>query len=214
MANSINTEILVPEAVSEGTQINWARNIQLLNRGLAAVRQAEEMTGQEIQTVIHIAQPENALWWYKEAFQNGIADFEWIGLSYYPKWSSVKMADLPQALDSLKKTYQKRIMIVETAYPHGLQNADSANNILGEDALLAGFPASPAGQLNYMTQLTKKVLEGGGEGVIYWEPAWISTRCRTRWGQDSHWDNATFFDASNGNKALPAFAFFDQKRYR
>ncbi len=31
----------------------------------------------------------------------------------------------------------------------------------------------------------------------YWEPAWISTDCSTRWGQGSHWENATFFDFQN-----------------
>jgi len=43
---------------------------------------------------------------------------------------------------------------------------------------------------------------------VYWEPAWISTRCRTRWGQGSGWENATFFDFHHHNEVLPAIDFF------
>ena len=214
VGNEINSEIMVKEPVQDGQKINWTRNVLLLNKGLEAVKKAEEITGGEIQRFLHIAQPENALWWFKEAFNNNIGDFEWIGLSYYPKWSSIALSELPMALDSLKRTYQKKILIVETAYPYGTQNADSANNILGNDALITGYDASPQGQRDFMIALTNKVIEGGGEGVIYWEPAWISTGCRTRWGKGSHWDNATFFDAQDNNEVLPAFDFFDQNLYR
>jgi arabinogalactan endo-1,4-beta-galactosidase len=31
-------------------------------------------------------------------------------------------------------------------------------------------------------------------GVVYWEPAWLSTRCKTRWGSGSNWENAALFD--------------------
>ena len=105
-------------------------------------------------------------------------------------------------------------MVVETAYPHTMANADAAGNILGEDSLTEGFPATPDGQLDYLITLTKTVVEAGGNGVIYWEPAWISSGASTPWGNGSHWDNATFFDAANRNEALPAFDYFNQKLYR
>ena len=85
-------------------------------------------------------------------------------------------------------------MIVETAYPFTKENADAANNILGEDAIIEGFPATQEGQYNYLKALYNVVDEAGGEGIIYWEPAWVSTDCNTQWGQGSHWDNATLFD--------------------
>ena len=104
-------------------------------------------------------------------------------------------------------------MIVETAYPYSLIASDDANNILMQDALIDDYPATKEGQLSYMIDLTKNTIEGGGEGVIYWEPAWISTNCTTRWGTGSHWENATFFDAENGNEVLPVFNFFDVTNY-
>nr|NQU94263.1 glycosyl hydrolase 53 family protein [Bacteroidota bacterium] len=212
IGNETNIEILQPKDSMVVDTINWQRNIFLLNRGLEAVDDFNGETGSQVQKMIHIAQPENALWWFGEATKNGLADFEWIGLSYYPKWSEYKFEGIPKALDSLRTKFGKRVMIVETAYPHTMQNTDPAGNILGEEALIPGYPATPEGQFKYLTDLTLLTIKGGGQGVIYWEPAWISTKCSTPWGQGSHWDNATFFDAANGNEALPAFGFFNQNQ--
>lgn len=212
VGNETNSEILLDVPNEEhGKPINWERNAHLLNRGLQAVRDVSAKTNTPIQSMLHIAQPENALWWFKQAQENGITNFDWMGLSYYPKWSEYGLNKLEVALDSLKKTYKKRIMIVETAYPYGFDNVDSASNILGEDALVPDYPATPAGQFEYMKKLTEVTLKGGGDGVIYWEPAWVSSKCSTLWGQGSHWENATFFDAKNGNEALEVFEFFKYK---
>lgn len=34
-------------------------------------------------------------------------------------------------------------------------------------------------------------------GVIYWEPAWVSSSCSTQWGLGSHQEHAAFFDFDN-----------------
>lgn len=210
VGNETNSEILMTLPYNENSKpINWVRNAYLFNRGLAAVRDVSKNVGMPIQSMLHIAQPENALWWFKKAQENEVVDYDWIGLSYYPKWSEYSLDKLEIALDSLKKTYNKRIMIVETAYPYGFSNVDSASNILGKDALVSGYLATPQGQLDYMNKLVEVMVKGGGEGVIYWEPAWVTNSCSTLWGQGSHWENATFFDSDNNNEALPAFEFFN-----
>ncbi|NJM25331.1 MAG: arabinogalactan endo-1,4-beta-galactosidase [Bacteroidia bacterium] len=216
VGNETNSEILVQHHVDELTEpINWQRNVHLFNRGLDAVNDFNAKHAVAIQAMVHIAQPENAFAWFDSAFQHHIHDFEWIGLSYYPLWSQYKIDEAAGAIDSLKRLFNKRIMIVETAYPYSLENYDSANNLLGDSAaVLDGYPPTPAGQLKYMQDLTAQVLAGGAEGVIYWEPAWISTECRTRWGQGSHWENAAFFDAGNNNNALPVFQFFRSAQHR
>lgn len=58
-------------------------------------------------------------------------------------------------------------MIIETAYPYGFINVDSANNILNEDALIPEYPSTPEGQRNYMIDLVKATIRVGSEGVIY-----------------------------------------------
>ena len=212
VGNEINSEILQPEGKAK-PNIDWKRNAFLLNRGISAVREASRLTGKKVEVMLHIAQPENAIKWFTEASANGIEPYDWIGISYYPLWSTVKIKDLPYFINNLVTTYKKQLMVVETAYPHTLANADPANNILDDKALVAGYPASPTGQKQYMIDLVKLILQGSGAGVVYWEPAWISSSAKTPWGQGSHWDNATFFDAANKNEALPVFDFFNQTNY-
>ena len=214
-------EDLLPNIVQVGNEINpmilqdgdlvwpidWERNSYLINKGIEAVRNISEDKNETIEVMLHIAQPENGLWWFEQATQNGVTDFDWIGLSYYPIWSDYSLDEVQTPLTTLKNTYNKKLMIVETAYPFTIDNADSANNILGNDALVNGYPASQQGQLNYLNQLKTVVKNAGGEGIVYWEPAWVSTDCFTLWAQGSHWDNATLFD--HDNKANLGMKFYN-----
>lgn len=212
---------LLPEMVQIGNEINpmilqedelkwpidWERNSYLINKGIKAVRDISKELSTDIEVMLHIAQPENGLWWFEQATQNGVTDFDWIGLSYYPLWSDYTLDDVSTAFSTLINTYKKHLMVVETAYPFTLENADNANNILGSDALISGYPATQQGQLDYINKLYQVIEASGGEGLIYWEPSWVSTTCSTLWAQGSHWDNATLFD--HENKATMGMQFYN-----
>ncbi len=222
--NNLANSGLLPDIVQIGNEINpmilqhdelkwpidWVRNSSLINKGIKAVRDISSKTSVNVEVMLHIAQPENGLWWFKEAYSVGISDYDWIGLSYYPIWSEYTLSNISSPLKTLIDNYNKRLMIVETAYPFTLKNADNANNILNEDSLISGYPASQQGQLNYLNELKKKIEEAGGEGLIYWEPAWVSTNCKTLWGQGSHWDNATLFD--HNNKSNLGMQFYNSSK--
>ncbi|WP_111682287.1 glycoside hydrolase family 53 protein [Winogradskyella tangerina] len=202
---------LLPDMVQVGNEINpmilqqgdlvwpidWERNSALLNKGIQAVRDISNAKNKTIEIMLHIAQPENGLWWFEQAADNGVTDFDWIGLSYYPQWSDYNLSEVQTPLATLINTYNKKLMIVETAYPYTLNDVDNAGNILGTNAMIDGYPATEQGQLNYLNDLTQAIKNAGGEGLVYWEPAWVSTDCFTLWGQGSHWDNATLFDQEN-----------------
>lgn len=219
--NELSRSNLLPDMVQVGNEINpmilqdgdlqwpidWVRNSSLINKGINAVRDISRVKNKSIEVMLHIAQPENGLWWFEQATQNGVTDFDWIGLSYYPIWSDYNLTNVGSAFSTLISTYNKRLMVVETAYPFTLSNADSANNILGTDALIDGYPATQEGQLNYLNQLQSIIENAGGEGLVYWEPAWVSTGCSTLWAQGSHWDNATLFD--HNNKATLGMQFYN-----
>jgi arabinogalactan endo-1,4-beta-galactosidase len=206
----LNREGLAPELVQVGNEtngeivsslakakepINWDRNALLFNAGIKAVRDVSRETGTKPRLMLHIAQPENAEPWFAAATKAGVTDYDIIGLSYYSKWSKRSMAQLGQTINRLRNTYAADVLVVETAYPFTTQNADSSPNLLGEDSLIAGYPATPAGQEKYLVDLTQLVLNNGGTGVFYWEPAWVSTKtCGTRWGKGSNWENAAVFD--------------------
>jgi arabinogalactan endo-1,4-beta-galactosidase len=212
---------LLPEIVQVGNEINpmilqqgelkwpidWARNSSLINKGIKAVRDISVDKNQKVEVMLHIAQPENGLWWFELATANGVTDFDWIGLSYYPIWSDYNLGNVGVPIKKLVDTYKKQLMIVETAYPFTLNNNDSANNILDSNALVSGYPATQQGQLGYLNKLQEIVETSGGNGLIYWEPAWVSTGCSTLWGTGSHWDNATLFD--NDNKATLGMKFYN-----
>ena len=209
--NDLANSNLLPEIVQVGNEINamilqtgelkwpidWTRNSLLINKGIKAVRDISSSKNKKIEIMLHIAQPENGLWWFEQASAAGVTDYDWIGLSYYPMWSEYDLNSIDTPIKTLIETYNKRLMIVETGYPFTLNNADSANNIFNENALITGYPASEQGQLNYLNDLKTKIFQSGGEGIVYWEPAWVSTSCSTLWATGSHWDNATLFNHNN-----------------
>jgi hypothetical protein len=153
-----------------------------------------------------VAQPENTGWWFREAEAAGITDFDVIGISFYPQWSTFSIADMGTHVSYLRGRFGKRVMVMETAYGWTREAVDeTADNILNQG--LRGYPFSPEGQRRFMTDLTQSLISNGASGVVYWEPAWVSTECSTRWGQGSHWENATFFDFQNDNEVLEGIDF-------
>lgn len=192
VGNEINHMILQEEAGSFTR--DWQRNSTLINSGIKAVRDYSVDFGTPIEIMLHVAQPENALTWFREAKNNGVTDFDWIGISYYPKWSTYELENLEKALSILIREHQKELMVVETAYPFTMENIDDANNLMDQSALTANYPATPEGQLGYLNHLKTIIKDAGGKGLVYWEPAWVSTPCQTRWGTGSHWDNATLYN--------------------
>jgi arabinogalactan endo-1,4-beta-galactosidase len=204
VGNEINTGLLVDEETVEDAPIDWPRNAVLLQAGIEAVREVARETGHPMDVMLHVAQPENVPGWFGAALAHGVSDFDVIGISYYPKWSSVPLTDVSDRLARIREQFERRIAIVETAYPWTLEGRDSAGNILGSDSLAPGYPATKEGQARFLRELRESVRRAGGEGVIYWEPAWVSSTCETRWGKGSHWENATLFDFEH--RLLPGAA--------
>ena len=192
--NEINTNLLVDVETAEDAPIDWSRNARLLNAALDAARGVTDLDGNAARLMLHVAQPENLERWFDDATAAGVTDYDLIGLSYYPKWSTTSYDELGPALDRLRRRFDKDIVIVETAYPFTLDANDEASNLLGEDSLVDGYPATVDGQARYLVDLADIVRAAGGLGVVYWEPAWVSSTCSTRWGNGSHWENAALFD--------------------
>lgn len=199
VGNEINSEMLRAED-APGYPINWQRNAALLNRAILAVRDVGAVASHAPRVMLHIARPEEVEGWLLAAERAGVADYDIIGLSYYVGWSNHTIQTVAGIVNGLQYRFGKEVIVAETAYPWTLESVrESAGNILGRDFLADGYPATPAGQRQFMTDLTQAVISSGGLGVIYWEPAWVSTGCFTLWGQGSHWENATFFDFRQDN---------------
>jgi len=189
----------------------WANFGVILNGGIKAVRDASAQSQVKPRIALHVADPKNLEWWFgKATTEGGVTDFDIIGFSYYYNWhTEVSFQALPVIITRLRNTFKKEVMILETAYPWTTSNADNYNNILGGSQPLQGFPFTREGQRDYMISLTQNVISAGGTGVIYWEPAWITSRMKDSWGTGSSWDNATFFDFE-GN-TLPVVEYLKYK---
>ncbi|TXF86691.1 arabinogalactan endo-1,4-beta-galactosidase [Neolewinella aurantiaca] len=199
IGNETNKGILQSaEDDAAGWALDWPRNAALFNRAIAAVRDVEVETGKNIGIAIHIAGPTNAGWLLEGFEEHGVTDFDVIGLSYYWAWHQpTTIGDAGDIVERLKADYPgKEVMIFETGYIWTTESNDTANNIIS--SVQPGYaPASPNNQKRWLVDLTQEMIRRGAAGVIYWEPAWVSSPCRTQWGQGSHQEHAAFFDFTN-----------------
>ena len=195
VGNETNQGMLWPVGKTNGS--NFTAFCDLLKSGIKAVRDFSVSSTIKPQIILHVAQLQNADYWATQVVAGGVTDFDVLGLSHYSKWSTVNsMGAITSTISSLKAKFGKKIMIVETAYPFTTQNADSYANIIGGDAMVSGYPITPEGQYQYLANLTQAVIAGGGTGVMYWEPAWITSNLHDQWGTGSSWENNAFFDFS------------------
>ncbi len=199
IGNETNRGILLsPQDNASGGAIDWDRNAALFQAGISAVREAARSTGKEIRVALHIAGPQNANNLMVGFWTHGVQDFDIIGISYYWAWHKpTTIAETGSIISQLRSTYPgKDVMILETGYIWTTESNDQANNVINE--LHPDYsPASPANQRKWLADLSREVEKQGGIGVLCWEPAWVSTSCRTPWGQGSHQENAAFFDFDN-----------------
>jgi len=189
------------------TPEQWDRFAALLRAAIAGVREATP-PGDTVRVVLHVdrgGDADGTVRFFDQLVARGV-DFDWIGLSYYPWWHGT-LGDLRRTLGVLAPRYGKPILVVETAYPWTLRWFDDVHNIVGTpEQLLSGYPAGPDGQLRFLRDVIRTVLDapgGLGRGVVYWEPAWISVP-----DEGSPWENMTLFD-ERGN-LLPAVGAFER----
>jgi arabinogalactan endo-1,4-beta-galactosidase len=212
----LNAAGLMPEYVQVGNEINpgfllpagnrWnskADFIYLLNSAISAVRAASSLSGTDTKIIIHISKPENVAYWFDGMTSSGLTDYDIIGISYYYMWSTVALDDLSTYINNIRTQFGKDVMIMETCYPWTTDWADSYGNIIDATALVPGYPATTTGQYNYLVKLVQEVADGGGIGIFYWEPAWISSNMKDLWGKGSSWECNTLFDfIGNVNKGM------------
>ncbi len=206
----LNSKNLTPEMVQIGNENNngilhplgkpvsnsYKNFADLVNSGIRAVRDFSKTSAIKPQVIIHVAQLHDVGWWTKNVTTAGLTDFDILGISHYAKWSKIAtMSEIGSIIKNMKTTYGKKVMIVETAFPWTSQNADSYNNLFsGTDVSATGYGVSKEEHFRYMKDLTQTVISAGGVGVQYWEPAWISSPMKDRWGKGSSWENNAYFD--------------------
>lgn len=191
----------------------WQNMGSVINSAIAAVEDVRENSTTKTKIILHVADPKNVMWWFDgimAANQGNVKNFDIIGFSYYPLWHrTIGLDQISNSVSTFKAKYNRDVMILETAYPWTTEAKDSYNNHFGSETPLTGFPFSQTGQYDFMVELTQEVMDGGGNGVIYWEPAWISSQMKDLWGTGSSWENNTFFDFEGNAHHGISFMTFD-----
>jgi arabinogalactan endo-1,4-beta-galactosidase len=218
--NHFKSKDLVPEMVQVGNETNsgmlwpvgkvekdnWQNFAALLNSGIRAARDFSLSSPVKPKIILHVAQLQNAEYWMKNLISNGVTDFDILGLSHYAKWSAIAtMEEVESKIRTFKTSFGKEVMIVETAYPWTGANADGYTNIISARDKAMGYDITPQEQFRYMKDLAQAIIRAGGTGIMYWEPAWITSKLNDGWGIGSSWENNAFFDF-NGN-TLPVIEY-------
>ncbi len=179
---------------------SWARHAQLFNAGIAAVRDVGATASVNPKIVIHFSNKlSGQVWNYNNIISNGVTDFDVIGISYYYAWHGGSINELESTIGTLVSTFSEyEVMVVETGYLWTTENFDAMGNIINEPDPQY-LPVIQEKQLEYMVDYTRAVMRAGGTGVVFWEPAWVTTPCRTPWGIGSSHEHVAFFDPLNTN---------------
>lgn len=198
IGNEINSGLLHPYGHISN---NFQNFIELMTMGIKAVRD----NSNETKIILHFAGIEGSDWFFNQV---NTLDYDIIGLSYYPIWHGKSLNNLKTKMQYLIETYNKKIVIAETAYPFTLEWNDWTDNIVGldEQLILPEYPATPEGQKKFIEQikiLTKEI--ENGIGFCYWGAELIAWKGNQSTNA-SPWENQALFDFNN--KALPVLREF------
>ena len=208
IGNKINNGFC--EEADNTSGFNWSRSGPLLNEASRAARNAGYHLQKDLKIVYHIDEPEFVNDWFEAALQNEVTNFDIIGFSYFPQWSSKNIAETGTIIRQLKYKFRRDVMVLETGYPWTNNWADNQTNILGSASNQHDFfSISQQGQKQFLESLTQTVIASGGVGLLYWEPTWLSTNACTDQGQGSPYENAALFNFFSNNEATPAIDFFN-----
>ncbi len=196
IGNEINAGMLWPT----GKYTNLVNLKALLASGVKAVRDHDK----NCKIMLHIAGPDQAEWLFSNLQS---IDYDITAVSYYPFWHGKDLTTLGPALKNLNTRFLKPVVIAETAYPFTLGWNDWTNNIIGSnDQIHPDYPASEAGQLAFMKEISRISFSANGlAGFCYWGAEWVAFK-GPQASNGSSWENMALYDFSN--KALPAIEAF------
>ena len=183
IGNEIRNGILWPTGeINCSSCGGWDNLAQLLKAGVAGARGVNP-AGHKLLIMMHYDQGGNST--LSTAFFGQLTSlgvpFDVIGLSYYPFFHGAISA-MRANVDALAARFGKPIIIAETQYPWTLANGnsplgDSTGDFVWQTSQLSpGYPASPGGQLSFVTDelsILAQVPGGLGAGLFYWAPDWI-----------------------------------------
>ena len=235
--SALKREGLLPAMAAPGNELtngllwplgrtpNWANLVRFVSAGIRAIRDAAP----QAEIMLHLDNGGNqAMYrdWFGRWFENGGADFDCIGLSYYPFWHG-SLEALGANMTELAHRWGKPMIVAETSMAftleeccayEGLSRSEKRGLAANEKTAAAvPYPCTPAGQAAFLAELwsvIRSVPGDLGRGFIWWEPAWLPVQ-GSGWSTEAglayvkeqgpggnEWANQALFDYRG--RALPA----------
>lgn len=197
---------------------------RFVSAGVRAIRAVDP----SIPVMLHLDNGgNNALYrhWFDRYRARGGADFDCIGLSYYPFWHG-SLEDLRTNLHDLAARYGKPMIVAETSMAFTLEECNAWEGLAREEkrGLAANektasgvpYPMTPRGQCDFLRDLWETIRSVPGDlgrGFIWWEPAWLPVKgsgwttpqglayVKEKGPGGNEWANQAMFDYEG--KALP-----------
>lgn len=215
IANSFASAGYTPKIISIGNEISdgllyptgnyddngFANIATLLHSAAWGIKDSDLTTQPSI--MIHL--PNGWDWDLQQWFYEGVlaagdlveTDFDMMGVSYYPFYSSeATLSSLKTSLSNMASEWGKDIVVAETNWP---TSCPSPEYSFPSDT--TSIPYSAAGQSTWLEDVAEVVEAVGGVGLFYWEPAWIDNAALG----SSCSDNTMF---SSSGEALSSLATF------
>lgn len=202
----------------------------LMQQGCYAVDDINSSYSLDIQKVLHFTDLLENGKWYAACMDELGVDYDVFATSFYPMWHGTT-DDLADTLTYIAETYDKKVMVAETAYPYTYDNADTQGNNIGDSSAMvcSNYSVNVSGQAQALRDVFAAVAEvnsskwGYGLGAFYWEPEWIAVDSST-WGTyGSGWassssgnyellynDSVEYYSTTDGGSTWDNMCLFDE----
>lgn len=152
-------------------ETSWSNMCTLMKSGASAVRAIDS----SILIAVHFTNPEYGLYPTYAGYLNTYGvDYDVFASSYYPYWHGT-LTNLTSVLGNVAETYNKKVMVAETAWAYTYTDGDGhSNTISSSSGITETYAISAQGQADEYRAVVNAVNNAtNGCGVLWWEPAWI-----------------------------------------
>jgi arabinogalactan endo-1,4-beta-galactosidase len=133
----------------------------------------------DAKTIIHLTnvKSKDGIIKYCDMLKKYEVNYDVMGFSYYPYWHGSK-TNLLDVMSSVATTYNKEVMICETAWGFTDDTTPYAKNQFSTSTFgqAGGYTTSSQGQASELADLVdvlSQVPNKAGIGLFYWEPDWL-----------------------------------------
>ena len=172
IGNEIEGGLLYP--YGRATEENWPRLAQLLEAGYEGVKAANPAS----QVILHL-DGAGDIDKYRNYFDHakaGGAQWDVIGMSYYPFWTRKTVEQVVQFNRELVKRYDKDLMVMEVGFNWRATLPGGAAGQLSDNGPYPAEMSTPEGQRDFLAKLfTGLESSGRVRGLLYWDPIMIAT---------------------------------------